>query len=516
MILSKDGTLKILGYCDYSVDQIVSLFQARRFSELTAMDGEFTLVWSKLDESIIITSAVGAMHYFYYHCSGRFSHSDRLSDIVRDMHLDWEWDWESVGDLCELESLTQSRTLHKSIKRVPPSTILHFNGQLELRTTRYLDTIDTEEKTDPKEAIDACNKQVAKWATANPYLSLSGGFDSRVILGSMLSQGIYPTLVTLGCDGTSDLEVARSIGRKYGLDHRLVSLSVNDLLESGEHIANITNGSKPVSFWHTYLYPKKAEVPQNESFFVGTLGELARSYYFDKGVLSLILDSLSNNAQEYLWRIKLLRHRTFRDDELKHLAPQLREQLCPQGLSMRAKRNASYSSGTFLAGGSRYYFEQRVPNFYANGIRMYNDTTMWRSPFHNRDWIRLIWCLDNRWKLGSNWHRLSIQSNYPELLEFPEEKGFSKVCMLSRAPLLYWLPFMQRATYISYDESGEWYRGDMIRMKVLDNINLLNDIIEPRVCERILDEHRGFGRRKRAISFLLTIIYFRLALSKYG
>jgi asparagine synthase (glutamine-hydrolysing) len=76
-----------------------------------------------------------------------------------------------------------------------------------------------------------------------------------------------------------------------------------------------------------------------------------------------------------------------------------------------------------LPGLTRYYFEQRVPNFYANGIKMYMDSSQWRSPFHSRRWIDQIWNLPASWKLGSNWHRFAIAKNMPKLLEFPEENG---------------------------------------------------------------------------------------------
>lgn len=507
--------IRVLGYCDQSEDSIKRIFHSGRKHMLGNLGGEYTLICSSPDEVVIVTSMIGALHYYYYYNGTRFEHGEDVIEITRRLGIDWEWDWESVGDICEQENLTENRTLHKYIKRVPPGTILSFGDKLLLHTTNFLDSI-TESSSDPIDALNVFNNETKRWITRDPYLSLSGGFDSRVILSSMLSQQIYPTVVTLGDDQSSDVRVAREISESYGLQHIRVVLDFRDLLENGERIARITNGTKPACHWHTYLYPKKAEIPRDESFFVGTLGEFARSYYFDKGILSLLLNDSGPGAQEKFWKLKLNRHRTFADEEQVYLSGDLLRQVNRQGLETRAKRNARLSRGTLLSGGTRYYLEQRVPNFYANGIRMYNDSGQWRSPFHNTEWLQLIWGLGEQWKLGSNWHRLAIQRNFSSLLDFPEEKGLNKKKMLRKAPPFYWLPVMQRMKYKSYDLSNKWYAVDEIQSFILDNHRLYSDMVSKNGAETILNEHKGGIDRSRAISFILTMLFFGRCLEAGG
>jgi hypothetical protein len=480
---------------------------------LPRMRGEFTLVYQYIDQIIIVTSMIGAMHYFYYHDGTCFAHSEHIIDIIRRLDLTWVWDWTSLGDLCEQENLTENRTLHRMIKRVPPGSVLEYQETVSIKTTNYLDSLKVSH-SEPIDAIKILNNETLKWVTANPYLSLSGGFDSRVILSSMLCQDIYPTVVTVGSSESSDVRVASRIANTYGLKHIIVTLSLEDMLANAEHIAKITNGSKPACHWHTFLYPKKAKVPKDESFFVGTLGEFARSYYFDKGILALLADASPKYLQRQFWQAKLTRHRTFKSEEAGGLCFELRNQISVEGIKKRAIRNANQSHGEFLAGGTRYYLEQRVPNFYANGIRMYNDTSLWRSPFHNLNWLSLIWNLSDNWKLGSNWHRLAIERNYASLLNFPEEKGLSHSRMLKRAPLFYWNSKMQRMKYKTYDLSQSWYSSDQVRSVILDCHDLISDVIDKRLCEEIIDEHRSRQARTRAISFILTILYFKKALSR--
>lgn len=501
------ANVTIIGYCDKTQTEIESLIHAGKTNQLLKLRGEYTIVYEKDNVVVIVTSYVGAMQYCYYYDGNRFSHGRRVIDIIKSIGVAWKWDWESLGDLCELENLTENRTLHKEVKKVPPGTILKFDKKLSIHSNKFIDTIKTDDKGDPVKAIEIFNEETSLWSSQKPYLSLSGGFDSRTILSSMLKQNIYPTLVTLGNEDSTDIEVARMISKKFALEHIIVRLDVNDLLQNGARIAQITNGSKPACHWHTHLYPRTANVPKDESFFVGTLGEFARSYYLDKGIIGLI-DIWGKRGQRILWNSKLKRHRTFKKAELDLISTDLRTQINDYGINCRAARNAELSPGGLLSGGTRYYLEQRVPNFYANGISMYNDTTQWRSPFHNINWLETIWNLSDNWKLGSNWHRLAIKRNFPMLLEFPEEKGFARGRMLSKAPPLYWLPVMQRMKYRTYDLSSGWYKDKRVREFILDNRPYLADICKPSLPEKILDDHLQGGDRVRAISFLLTLVYF--------
>jgi hypothetical protein len=127
-------SLKIIGYCDHEHDVIIHKLRNKEYQDLQNMDGEFTLVYEDGKEVVVITSLIGAMQYFYY-CDGiRFSHGQSIISIANQLDLGWRWDWESIGDLCELENLTENRTLHQDIKRVPAGTILIYHNILKIRT----------------------------------------------------------------------------------------------------------------------------------------------------------------------------------------------------------------------------------------------------------------------------------------------------------------------------------------------------------------------------------------------
>ena len=72
---------------------------------------------------------------------------------------------------------------------------------------------------------------------------------------------------------------------------------------------------------------------------------------------------------------------------------------------------------------------------------------------------------------------------------------------------------MQRLKYKSYDLSEGWYKQEELRSFVMDNSELLNVFCSRDLIEDIFKEHHTGSTRIRAISFFLTMIYFRRAMA---
>jgi asparagine synthase (glutamine-hydrolysing) len=144
---------------------------------------------------------------------------------------------------------------------------------------------------------------------------------------------------------------------------------------------------------------------------------------------------------------------------------------------------------------------------------MYQASSNWRSPFHNRDWQEAIWNLNAGWKLGSNWHRHAIGHNCPELLEFPEENGFDPQRMLTKAPPLYWTRWMRRTPYITYDRSREWFQNRALQDSLLEAAETMADLVDPATVRAILSQHASGEDRTRSVAFLLTMARWKQVLT---
>src|SRR3990172_1975422 len=154
--------------------------------------------------------------------------------------------------------------------------------------------------------VDALCEEVARCAGSSPILSASAGFDSRVLLAALLEGGKKPELVVQGYPHSTDRLVVEAIGRQFRLKVRSIELTTEDYLSGTDKICHATSGTKPANHWHTYLYPAKSSLSGNDSFFVGANGEFVRSYYLDRGIVSLTANRLppSIGLREF-WKRKI-------------------------------------------------------------------------------------------------------------------------------------------------------------------------------------------------------------------
>jgi len=154
----------------------------------------------------------------------------------------------------------------------------------------------------------------------------------------------------------------------------------------------------------------------------------------------------------------------------------------------------------------RFYLEQRVRNFIANGLQLYGESSRWRAPFLGREWTRLVWQLPRAWKLGSKWHRFAIWRNEPRLLNFPEE-GLGHN-MTKSIPWLYWSGVRRRVPIVGYADYRGWFAHGCLADYLMDRAERLGAIIAPATVRAIVAQQRRHASRTRVLSFLLSLIHW--------
>jgi hypothetical protein len=73
---------------------------------------------------------------------------------------------------------------------------------------------------------------------------------------------------------------------------------------------------------------------------------------------------------------------------------------------------------------------------------------------------------------------------------------------------------MQKQKYKSYDMSADWFAQPEIQDLIWENNQLIDELIDKKLIRKILDEHVADKTRTRAISFLLTILCFKLSMKR--
>ena len=105
--------------------------------------------------------------------------------------------------------------------------------------------------------MQALHKAFDQCVSPGVVLSLSGGFDSRVLLSRLLYHGARPVVGTMGFPSSTDRIVATLIAKAFNLEHRVVELQVSDYLLFAKEIVRLTGGTKTANHWHTYIYTRR-------------------------------------------------------------------------------------------------------------------------------------------------------------------------------------------------------------------------------------------------------------------
>jgi asparagine synthetase B (glutamine-hydrolysing) len=502
----------VLGQVDLS-----RLFEEGGTEALRRLEGEFVIVVSGPGPGLtrIVSSTYGFSQYFF-HCDGRsFVHGPTVYDVVRSAGLAWEHDEVALCHLAAIEQMVGDETLHARVKRVPAGTVMTWDGcNLKSGSRSWTDGIDGPPTT-PGEALESFNASVARLAGADNVVSMSSGFDSRLILSALLKLGHRPRLLTMGEPSSTDVVIARRIARRMKLDIQVVSLEAKNYLENGLEIARLTGGTKTANHWHTYVYAALGRDWLGASpFFVGTNGEFARAFFTDLGGVARAVDRLFPVAgirHGWLERLVPVQRRTFKPKEIDHLRPSLRDAHTEAGLRSMAEYFASLCGTTsYIHGFQKFYLEHRIRCFMSNGVRLLQAFNT-KTPALDREWVRRVWNLSARWKLGSNWHRFAISQNAPPLMEIDIDKEAGPLPV--EAPPFYYLPTSHQRTIVPYVDYRSLFVSDLIRSFVLDNRGCLADLMTPRLVEGIVMLHRRFRVRTKTLGFMLCQIFWRLALA---
>jgi asparagine synthetase B (glutamine-hydrolysing) len=477
----------IHGYCSLSPQQLLAAYDEEGLECVKRIRGQYTAVFERPGECIILTSTYGACQHYYALTENGFFHGDTVLGVVQRAGLAWTWNWRALADLTQYGHTLQSDTLHPSVSRIPAASVVRFaDGRLHIQEISW-HRLHRRGGSSAELALEAFHDElrfITNLSDSPPVLSMSGGYDSRVILAGLLADGVRPRLLTMGFDDSTDVTIARSVAKAQGLEHATVTLAIDDYLNVAEHVARVTNGTKLALHWHTFIYPKKAGLSLADQLLVGTNGEFARSFYLDKIPFASAASLMSPVAVVGLWFLKQKIH--FRAKELKLFNERFTAAFGWRARTLRAFQVAHLSHYSLNDGLDRFYLEQRVRHLMGNGIRLYRESTSWRSPFLSQQWVEQIWRLSRKWKRGSNWHRYALQRDCAALLKHPISKRVQPE--------------------VGYANYPEWFRSQRVQEYVMDQAEILNSLMEPAAARAVVTEHAAIGGRTEAMAFLITMI----------
>jgi len=144
-------------------------------------------------------------------------------------------DYQAVTELLIFGSYFDDRTLFSNVRKLPPASCVELTPNAA-RFDRYwqLRFDGSRANRSHNELVDECadlvrisvRRHLAR--VPKPVLLLSGGTDSRIILASMLAEGLSAPAASYGTGRGDDVEVATRVAQAAGISLQLFTIPTTD------------------------------------------------------------------------------------------------------------------------------------------------------------------------------------------------------------------------------------------------------------------------------------------------
>ena len=255
-------------------------------------DGPFAIVLSGFlpAELAVCTDRLGTIHAY----SARVDGGALLctSSLVLAALLAPELDPVALRHFFSYGNLFERRSMFRDISKLPPATVSRFSpGRSSVRETCYwrLGDVNFDRATQPGgvEAVaQALGEAIGTIGDAyeRPILDLTGGFDSRCLLGAMLQTGRHFSTVVNGEASDSDVIVAGQLAGQFELDHRhrrRIDLSAEELLRLCHSAVPLVDGEYDLLHYAPTLRIQIENASAFQATINGSNGEICKGHWWE-------------------------------------------------------------------------------------------------------------------------------------------------------------------------------------------------------------------------------------------
>lgn len=241
----------------------------------------------------------------YARCGDGLAFSTRLAPLLRAGLCDGRLDGRALLDFFTYEHPTGVRTLADGVELLPPASVLRFDGG-EPGLERFAPTPLPGGGVAPALDVfadrlhDALLASVARAVRGRERIgiTLSGGLDSRALLGCAVEAGVTPRTYTFGTPDARDVACARVLAERAGAPHTRVRIDASYLPRWIERGVELTGGGMSCIHFHILSL---AEVLAAEADLVldGLAGDALTGGHLEWGML---LARTPESARHALYR----------------------------------------------------------------------------------------------------------------------------------------------------------------------------------------------------------------------
>jgi asparagine synthase (glutamine-hydrolysing) len=418
-----------------------------------------------------------------------------------------EIDLRGMTEFFSFNFVMQDRTLFKQIKVLPPASILTFrDGALRIRSYWSLNLGEDDAKFDEKSSLETAHflvKQALQRQLGDDIpmiLSLSGGLDSRTLLGAAVESGYRIPSFTFGTRGCPDQKLAKAAADSLDAENRFFELSPDFLEVWCKQGIWLTEGMNNCVNFHgiefTPQIRKQARVVLNGFMggeLFGFLSLTSARLLFQKGskswiegVFRRVNHPFAGSALAGLFRAK--HYSQIRNLPFQSLTESIGD--CP----FDSPFNKFYC----------FRFREQAPKSFLYGLLLDNNLLEYRVPFCDYDLVDFVSAIPAKQKALAAFHRRLLTDKFPPLGSIPYQRtglppssGLTRILLRKTKENLERRVFRSKADKRGYLDYDEWMRTDLREFLVstlLSEKFLSRGYLDPDYVRRMVEDQLS-GRR---------------------
>ena len=376
-------------------------------------------IWNAAEQMLLlVTDHIGSYPLYYAQVGGLLVFGSGARVAAQAPGLPRVVNTAAIAELVTCEHLYGDKTLFAGVHLLLPGTILRFQAGT-ISQTRYIDFQYPDEYAYHDETyyldslMDATRTAVVRQARGPAPLGvlLSGGLDSRTILGMLAGSSADVQTYTFGIRGCDDEHSARALARVLHLPHRFLPLAPDYLAHYAAKGVRITDGQKSVVHFQAGGAIENTDLG-SRILFKGLLGGTIHGDVVSRERLAPYGDA---DMFEQAFRAH---NRVFHEDQLSQLytPPMFQEvhEVPRQSLHEALARSRSTWWVDKLSYVDLYQEDVR---FTVMGVELTRARTLVRAPLADKDLVRTAALVPPGLRADKAYYRHAIARALPQLAQ---------------------------------------------------------------------------------------------------
>ena len=536
-IYNRDSLTNDLG--KFSDEEFVMrLYEQEGEGFISRLKGVFVIaIFDRKNNKLLIFNDRFGLYPLFFSCrAGRLIFAPEMKGILCDEYFPRKIDLTALAQYVRFQHLLGVRTFFEEMQLLPPASILTYDlasGSCSTQPYWSFNEIPYNPNISFDEAVEETARLLDRSVKSlsndayNPGVYLSGGLDSRSILG-LIDRRPIATL-TYGMQSCRDVKYANRIAKVVGSDHHWVNLPNGDWVkEFVDFHLDLTEG------FHSWIHSHGiSTLPLARQLMDVNLTGWGAAVMGKRFVEPLLFSAVDNSAlvthlfykfnQKYTWpsineaEESLLYRQPIRNKVQGLAYDSFRTELSPY-LDYRSDVKSEY----FCLRNSDLRLTSNFVTFKRSHVEV-------RFPFYNYDLIDFLYSLPVQFRLDKRLYRAVIQRKLPRLTYIPCE--YDQLLPTTRSLIReshalivkskrrfnrhMWKAFPEYFTL--YADYQNYLRNDLRDWAediLYDERTAAREIFEPAFLRTLMNRHLS-GMEDATIGKIAPLITYEMMLRRY-